>query len=89
MPLLQAATPNTLRLMVLSDPNDGPQIVAGFMRFGASGSGMVDNAGAGTQPDADAGLEAVDLIHEGSDPLELPLILRPEELLNEIQHVSA
>jgi len=38
---------------------------------------------------ADAVLEAVDLVHEGRDPLQLPFVLRPEQLLDEIQHGSA
>ncbi|QBQ54494.1 sugar-transfer associated ATP-grasp domain-containing protein [Nitrosococcus wardiae] len=40
-------TPNTLRLMVIYDQSDGPQITGAFMRFGVKSSGMVDNAGAG------------------------------------------
>jgi len=38
---------------------------------------------------ADAVLKAVDLVHEGRDPLQLPFVLGPEQLLDELQHGSA
>lgn len=41
------ATPNTLRLMVIHDSRDGPQLVGAFMRFGCAATGNVDNASAG------------------------------------------
>ena len=40
-------TPNTLRLMVIHDEQNGPRITGAFMRFGIKQTGMVDNAGAG------------------------------------------
>lgn len=39
--------PNTLRLVVANDDGKTPVIIGGFMRFGLSASGSVDNAGAG------------------------------------------
>ena len=41
------ATPNTLRLMVIHDECEGPQIIGAIMRFGVRESGQVDNVGAG------------------------------------------
>ena len=40
-------TPNSLRLMVIHDEQNGPRITGAFMRFGIKETGMVDNAGAG------------------------------------------
>ena len=40
-------TPNTLRLMVIHDEQNGPRITGAFMRFGIKETGMIDNAGAG------------------------------------------
>lgn len=40
-------TPNVIRLVVINDRGDMPQITAASIRFGTKATGMIDNSGAG------------------------------------------
>jgi hypothetical protein len=40
-------SPNALRVIVIHDSSEGPQIVGAFLRFGTSRTGVIDNASAG------------------------------------------